>query len=321
MRTVEAGVRARPAALGVDAHRLALLGGSVCVAVVMILNVPGITDLRSYKSAATVLSHLAFSLIALGLSPSFPRWVERVAALSIRQRRAWLAVALAGPLVAMVALALLLPRYGHRLLTREWGIVEPLQFVLWLTAAWLAFRIARREVRGTADSRAFLLAAAACILAALEEVDYLGLVSIVLKMTGNSSGRIAGHHIGGLHDVVNELGKTSLVLGAVALALVGVLIFAWALSRGMHRVVLREVLSPTALPLLGTVVFMGIGQLADMDHPVLERLLGRDSPLRDLCEEPMELLAIICVNASLLAKLCARLPRVAPTGARAVPST
>ena len=254
-----------------------------------------------------VLSHLALGLIALGLSPSFPGWVARVAAMSRPRRLACLAVALAGPLVVMVPVTLVAPRYGHRIFTREWGVVEPLQFVLWLTAAWLAFQIARRARRGAGDGPAFRLAAWACIVAALEEVDYLGVVYLVVKVTGNPSGRIAGHHIGGLHDVVNELGKMSLVLGVVALALVAALVFAWAISRGLHRVVLRELLSPTALPLIGTVVFMGIGQLADMDHPALDRLLGPDSVLRDLCEEPMELLAIICVNASLLAKLTARL--------------
>jgi hypothetical protein len=305
MRTVEAGVRARPATVGVEWHRVAFLSGLVCLAAVLVLNVPSVTDLRMYKSPAAVLSHLALGLIALGLSPSFPGWVARVAALSHRQRLACLALALAGPLIIMVAVILVAQPYGHRLFTREWGVVEPLQFVLWLTAAWLAIQIARRAGRGAADGPAFRLAAWACIVLALEEVDYLGVVSIVMKVTGSPSGRIAGHHIGGLHDVVNELGKTSLVLGLVAVALVAALIFAWALSRGLHRVVLREVLSPTALPLIGTLVFMGIGQLADMDHPILDRLLG--SLCHDLCEEPMELLAIVCVNASLLAKLTARL--------------
>jgi hypothetical protein len=307
MRTVEADVRARPATFGVEAYRLALLSGLVCLAGVFVLNVPGLADWRTHRSVDMVLSHVALGLIALGLSPSFPGWVARVAALSRRRRLACLAVALAGPLVVMVPVMLVAPRYGHRIFTREWGVVEPLQFVLWLTAAWLALQIARRARRGAADGPAFRLAGWACILLALEEVDYLGLVAVIVKVTGNPSGRIAGHHIGGLHDVVNELGKTSLVLGAIALALVVGLVFAWAVSRGLHRVVLREILSPTALPLIGTIVFMGIGQLADMDHPLLDRVLGPESALRDLCEEAMELLAVVCVNASLLAKLTARL--------------
>jgi hypothetical protein len=313
MRTVEADVRAGQAVLGVQArrlahHRLALLAGLVCLAAVLVLNVPGVAPLRAYKAPATALSHLALALIALGLSPSFPRWVERFAALTAGQRLAGLALALAGPFAVVVLVSLASPRYGHQLFTREWGVVEPLQFVLWLTAAWLSFEIARRAGRATPDGRAFRLSAWICIVLALEEVDYLGAVSMIAKVAGVPSGRIGGHHIGGLHDVVNELGKASLVLGLIGCGLVAVLVFVWARSRGLHRVVLRELLAPTSLPLVGAVAFMAIGQLADIDHPLVEALLGRSTMLRDLWEEPMELLAIICVNASLLAKLAARLP-------------
>jgi hypothetical protein len=292
--------------------RLALSIGLVCLAAVLVLNVPGVATLRAHKVPATALSHLALTLIALGLSPRFPRWVERAAALSTRQRLVGLAIALAGPLLVMIVVGLVSQPYGHQLFTREWGIVEPLQFILWLTASWQAFEIARREGRDTADGRTFRLAAWVAVLLALEEIDYLGIVSIIAKAAGAPSGRIGGHHIGGIHDVVNELGKASLVLGAVALALGAALLFAWAVSRGLHRTVVREILSPTALPLVGTVVFMAIGQLADMDHPVLDHLLGDGGVLRDLSEEPMELLAIICVNASLLAKLTARVRATTP---------
>jgi hypothetical protein len=74
-------------------------------------------------------------------------------------------------------------------------------------------------------------------------------------------------------------------------------VLAWFVSRGLHRVALRELTAPSALPLLGTVAFLAVAQLADIDHPALSWLdhLGM--------EEPMELLAVICVNASLLAKL------------------
>ena len=49
--------------------------------------------------------------------------------------------------------------------------MEPLQFVLWLTAAWLAFERARYSGRGAADDRVFRLGGCACILMALEEVE------------------------------------------------------------------------------------------------------------------------------------------------------
>src|SRR5262249_30691120 len=155
---------------------------------------------------------------------------------------------------------------------------------------------------GTPDHPVFRLAAIGCILLALEEVDYLGIVRLVARIAGVPGGRIGRHHIGGLHDVINDLGKTSLVLGLLAIAAVAPVVLGWAGSRGLHRVVLREAFSSTSLPLVGTVVFLGISQLADIDHPVLASLLGQYAVVRRMREEPMELLAVICVNASLLAK-------------------
>lgn len=287
-------------------HRLALIAGVVCLGVILVLNVPGVAELRQFRSPASVLSHVAMALIAWGLSPRFPGWVLRVAALSSRERARYLAGALVGPLVVIVAVLTVAPSYGHELFTREWGIVEPLQFVLWLTAAWLAFERARCEPRGSADDRVFRLGAWACILLAIEEVDYLGVVTLIVRLAGVPGGRIGGHHIGGLHDVLNELGKASLVLGVLVIVVVAALVVAWVISRGLHRVAIREILSPTSLPLVGTVAFLALAQLADIDHPGLEALFGQVTVVRKLREEPMELLAVICLNASLLAKLGAR---------------
>lgn len=292
-----------PAARSLPRDRLALMAGVLCLGAVLVLNVPGVADLRRYRSPAAVFSHLAVALIALGLSPRFRGWVMRAAALSSRQRGLGLIYVLVGPLMVMATVLAVAPQYGHNLFTREWGIVEPLQFVLWLTAAWLAFERARCDGPGTADHRVFRLGGWACILLASEEADYLGIVSVVARAAGVSGGRIGGHHIGGLHDVVNELGRASLLLGLLAIGVVAALVVGWCVSRGLHRVVIREVLSPTALPLAGTVGFMMIAQLADIDHPALAVLLGSGTVVRRLREEPMELLAVVCMNASLLAKL------------------
>lgn len=293
-------------------HRLALIAGAVCLGVTLVLNVPGVANLRQFRSLASVLSHVAMALIALGLSPRFPGWVLRVSALSSRQRALSLACALVGPLIVIVTVLAVAPRYGHELFTREWGIVEPLQFVLWLTAAWLAFERARCDPRGGADDRVFRVGAWGCILLAIEEVDYLGVVTVIAWAAGVPGGRIRGHHIGGLHDVVNELGKASLVLGVLAISVVVALVLAWVVSRGLHRVAIREILSPTSLPLVGTVGFLALAQLADIDHPVLEGLFGQVTVVRKLREEPMELLAVVCMNASLLAKLAARRRELPP---------
>lgn len=298
-------------------HRLALIAGVVCLGVILVMNVPGVVAVRQFRSPASVLSHVAMALIAWGLSPRFPGWVARVAALSSRQRRLGLACALIGPVIVIVAVLAVAPRYGHDLFTREWGIVEPLQFVLWLTAAWLAFERARCDPRGSADDRGFRLVGWGCVLLAAEEVDYLGVVSLIARLAGVPGGRIAGHHIGGFHDVLNELGKASLVLGVLAVVVMAGLAVGWVISRGLHLVAIREVLSPTSLPLVGTVAFLALAQLADIDHPILETLWGQVTVVRKLREEPIELLAVICMNASLLAKLASRRYESPPAPAEA----
>ena len=284
-------------------QRLARIGGIVGIGAVLVMNIPGVADVRRYRSAAAVLSHLAMSLLGLGLSGHFRRWVERVAALSSRQRVYALVAALVGPMIVIVAGLLVAPRYGHEIFTREWGLVEPTQFVLWLTAAWLASERARVAGRGTAEYRVFRLGALLGILLALEEVDYLGIVTLLARAAGVPDGRIGRHHIGGIHDLINDLGKASLLLGLLALLAVAALVLGWAMSRGLHRVLIRELFSATSWPLVGTVVFLAIAQLADIDHPVLNEFFGQSALVRRIREEPMELLAVICANASLLAKL------------------
>jgi len=298
-------------------HRAVLIAGLACLgAVLFVVDVPGLLNVRRHRSPAAVFSHLTMMLIAFGLSPRFPGWVARAAALSSRQRAWGLTAALVGPTIVIFTGLLVFPTYGHEVFTREWGIVEPLQFVLWLTAAWLALARARLSGPGTPDQPAFRLAAAGCLLLALEEVDYLGIVTLVARLAGVPGGRINRHHIGGLHDVINDLGKISLLLGVLALAAVAALVLAWAMSQGLHRVVLREIFARTSLPLVGTVVFLGISQLADIDHPILASLFGQFAVVRRMREEPMELLAVICVNASLIAKLSPFL-KPAPSSGRA----
>jgi hypothetical protein len=285
-------------------HRAALVAGLVGLAVVLaVLDAPGVVDVRRNRSAAAVISHGTMLLLACGLSPRLPVWVTRLASLSGPRRVRAFLVALLGPLAVIFVGLLAFPSYGHEVFTREWGVVEPLQFVLWLTAAWLALERARLSGPGTPEQPAFRLAAAGCLLLALEEVDYLGVVSLGARLAGAPGGRIAHHHVGGLHDVINDLGKASLLLGVLALAVIAALVLGWAAARGLHRVVLREVFSTTSLPLIGTVVFLAISQLADIDHPILGSLLGQYAVVRRMREEPMELAAVICVNASLIAKL------------------
>jgi hypothetical protein len=302
-RVNDIGVAVAPEARRLPRHRLALLAGVLCLGAVLVLNVPGVAELRQYRSPASVLSHVTLVLIAFGLSPRFRGWVVRAAGLSSTHRALSLVGALVGPLMVIVAVLTVAPSYGHELFTREWGIVEPLQFVLWLTAAWLAFERARYGGPGTADDRVFRLGGWGCILLAGEEVDYLGIVSLLARAAGSPNGRIGGQHFGGLHDVVNAVGKTSLLLGLLAIGTVVALVLVWSLSQGLHRVVGREILSTSAWLLAGAVGFMAIAQMADIDHPILDTMFGWVTVVRKLREEPMELLSVTCVNAILLAKL------------------
>ena len=42
-------------------QRLALIGGIVGIGVVLVMNIPGVADVRRYRSGAAVVSHLAVS--------------------------------------------------------------------------------------------------------------------------------------------------------------------------------------------------------------------------------------------------------------------
>jgi hypothetical protein len=314
---VPAGAAAADArsAPGPGWQRLALGAGAAMQLGVVLLNIPdnGLVDLAEHRVPAMIFSHAAAGLLLWGLAPRLRPGIERLRALSATQRLAVVAVAVAVPLGVMAALSVAWPRYAHQLLTREWGLVEPAQFALYLTCAWLAFTTAGLEPPRSREHRLFRLAGWAGVVLALEEIDYLGIVSAVARLVGVPRGRIGGVHVGGLHDVLNLGSHRSAVLPVVVLGLGLAIVLGWAVARGLGPALVREASSATALPLLGTIAFMTVAQLTDIDDrplaPILDRLGARSSAIGRLREEPAELLAVICLTASLALKLAARLDK------------
>ena len=252
-------------------------------------------------------------LVLLGLAPRCRAWLERLPAVPARSRIVWFAASLAVPLVAMVALRAAAPAYAHQVLTREWGLVEPAQFALYLGAAWLAFARAGRHPRAAPEARFFRLAGWVCVVLALEEIDDLGVVSTTARLLGVPRGRIGGVYVGGLHDLLNLASRYSAVLPAIVAGLAAVATAGWVVARGLGRVLAREAGSATSLPLVGALLFMTLAQLTDIDDrpaaPLTDPVLARTRVVGNLREEPLELLAVICLDAALALKLAARLDK------------
>lgn len=306
-----------PGAAGPGSRRgLAVVAGAVAVALVVFLNVPGnpVGELRDHRVAGMLLAHAGMLVLAYGLWPTLPAALARVATLPGRRLAAGLAAVVAGVAAAMVVVAVVWPETGHQLLTREWGVVEPLQFVLYLLTARLCFALAQRSAPRTSWRRLSMLGGWLGRLFALEEVDYLGVLSSLMRLAGVERSRIAGSYVGALHDALNVATQTGLGwLALAALALAAVAIGLWV--GGGRIAALRAMLSWRLVPALVGVGFMAVAQLEDV-HDVEISGLETSRLLQDLLEEPCELLAILCVTLTLVLEL-ARADRAACVTARA----
>src|SRR5688500_10300633 len=122
-----------------------MLAGAFLTAVVVVSSIPGkpFLELRRRRVAGMVLGDAGLVLLAVGLAPRLARWLPAAAAIDARRLAAVLGLAVLGLGALMVALSAAWPDYAHQLLTREWGLVEPLQFVLYLVAARLCFAMAQ----------------------------------------------------------------------------------------------------------------------------------------------------------------------------------
>ena len=274
---------------------------------VLLFNVPGnpVLEFRQNRVAGMVLGHSGLVLLAIGLAPMLWRALPAAATVDARRLALLLAIPVVGIGAAMVALAVAWPSYAHQLLTREWGLVEPLQFVLHLVAARLCFAMAHRSVARLSALRLYRLGGWVFRLFALEEIDYVGVPSSLARLAGVEGSRVGHSYVGALHDTLNVAAHYGLVWVAVlVIALAGLAAF-WWISGGRAAAV-RDMLSWRLLPAAAGVGLMALAQAKDVhDAPV-------DSPgsrlVNNLLEEPVELLAILALNMTLVLEL-ARLDR------------
>jgi hypothetical protein len=278
-----------PARLFLGVGLLAVSGHLVSLA-------PGgpLVDWSRRQTLGIVVSHAAVGLLGLGLTRPAWAWLQRRAARGEDLGpRVW---ALLGAAAAAQGLLIIVaPGYARQVITREWGLIEPLQFTTYLGTAALALAHARRR---TGDARIVHLTAGAwALIMALEEVDYLGLLSGVASLAGAPRGRLGGRHLGGLHDLLNIAhGLGALWLVAIGAAgLLGLGLLAWSLQPARRRrlsAALREIRTGGAGLLGLAAVLMALGELNDIDDRLFA---GTGLPTGKFVEEPAELLAALAL--------------------------
>jgi hypothetical protein len=282
--------------------RGALVAGCVLTFVLLLFNIPGnpILELRDHRVAGMVLGHSGVVLLAIGLAPALSRRLPAAVAMKTPRLVMRLGIAVAAVAVVIIAVALAWPSYAHQLLTREWGVVEPLQFTLYLVAARLCFGMAQRSAGGLSSGRLYRLGGWIFRLFALEEVDYLGVPSSVARLAGVEGSRVGQSYVGALHDTLNvaaQYGFIWILLLVLVLAAVGAL---WWISGGRLATV-RDLLSWRALPAAGGVGLMALAQAKDVHDAHFS--WARSRLLNDLLEEPLELVAILALNVTLVLEL------------------
>jgi hypothetical protein len=281
----------------------ALIGGSVLTAVVLLFNVPGnpVLEFREHRVAGMVLGHSGLVLLAVGLAPTLSRTLPTVVAMDARRLGTLLGVAAVSVGAPMVALAAAWPAYAHQLLTREWGLVEPLQFVLYLIAARLCFAMAHRSAARRSSLRLYRLGGWGFRLFALEEIDYLGVPSSLARLAGVEGSRVGHSYVGALHDTLNVAAQYGVIwIPLLVLGLGGVAAL-WWISGGRADTV-RDMISWRLLPAIAGLGLMALAQAKDVhDAPLAS---GARTPLfNDLLEEPVELMAIVALNVTLVLEL------------------
>jgi hypothetical protein len=273
--------------------------GPLILIVVTLLTMPGnpVLDLndRRYREPATILAHAGALLFLFGLLPSAPRGLAAVAALSPGGRLALLTAATVAPLVGLGLISMGWPAYA-RALTREWGLVEPAEATLYLTAAWIAWRHAALLGPRAPDARCYRFISFFCGLLALEEMDWLGLLSPLIGRVG-----AANVYLGSSHDLLKvawHYRSFAIPLALSALLVLGMMWYRGHLTVGFVR---REIFDPTTLLLYGALVAQGVAQTLDVEDTLLSaRLPFFRYPL----EEPFELLSELLLVSGLLLKYC-----------------
>jgi hypothetical protein len=303
----------------------ALIAGSILTTAVLLFNVPGnpLLEFRQHRVAGMVLGHSGLVLLAIGLAPTLSRALPTAVAMDARRLAMLLSVAVVGFGAAVVAMAAAWPDYAHQLLTREWGLVEPLQFVLYLIAARLCFSMARRSVARRSSLRLYRLGGWVFRLFALEEIDYLGVPSSLARLAGVEGSRVGHSYVGALHDMLNVAAQYEVVWIPLLVLGLGALAALWWISGGRAATV-RDMLSWRLLPAVAGVGLMGLAQSKDV-HDAHLASWERSRLLDDLLEEPLELVAILALNVTLVLELVrlerrAQLDRAIPPDYSATPA-
>jgi hypothetical protein len=266
---------------------------------VTLLTMPGnpVLDLnaRRYREPGTIFAHAGALLFLFGLLPVAPRGLAAVAALSPGRRLALLGMAAVVPLAVLGLIAIGWPAYA-RALTREWGLVEPAEATLYLTAAWIALRHAALLGPRAPDARCFRFVAFTCGVLALEEMDWFGLVGPIIGRIGAPN-----VYLGSSHDLLKVAWHYHWF--AIPLALSALLVLAVVWHRGYVTVgfVRREMFDRTSLPLYGALLGQVVAQMLDVDDTVLST---RHPFFRYPLEEPIELLSELLLVGGLLLKYC-----------------
>jgi hypothetical protein len=270
-----------------------LVGLVACIATA----VTGAFSTDGPQLAGTMASHVGMLLILWGVAPALRRALVRVDEVPDGTLHAWLGVAVVVPFVVVVTLLVVTPQALHQVLTREWGIVEPLQVALYVCGIWLCRIIIGRLPAGDAARALYKVGALGILVLILEEVDYLGLLALAFQLAGARGGRLGRKHIGGFHDVV-DAGTQFFGLVAIAAAGLVVLIVLWILLGRYRAALLREATRVSAVPLALFVVAMLGAQLTDIDDLMLPTFLA----IRGV-EEALELLAALALDAGLILRL------------------
>jgi hypothetical protein len=276
-----------------------LVLGLVLVGLVVLFAVPGngILETRQYQPFGTILAHLAMLLVLWSVFPALRGLVPRLDDVSVSRLGAVLVAIVVTPLVVLTVMRLAGPQATYQLITREWGIVEPLQVAFYAIALALC-----RAIRGTmaeGDPARDLYAAGAVVMGVfmLEETDYLGVLNLIVRGLGAHDGRFGRKHIGGLHDILDAGGQT-FGIAAVGLVVVVGLAGVW-MALGRYRTTLVEELrSRSAVPLALAVLALVLAEIIDFDDQLVAWLPGLK-----VLEEPLELACVIALNAALVLRL------------------
>lgn len=286
-----------------------------------LLVTPGNPVLRwsEHRVAGIVFSHVAVGLLALGVAPHVWAALRRRAAWPARLARdlllVWVATA-----AALTALVVAVPDYARELVGREWGLVEPLQFVLHVGAAALCFAHARLLTRATAPYRLYRGFGWVALVLALEEIDWLGLWSTLARLAGLARGRVGRQHLGGLHDLVNIVAShPETWLPAAFAGLAFGLLLVWV-GRRVGGALAAEVAAPEALLLVVAAALMAFAQVMDVRDELVQAFHRQGWPTGKLVEEPSELLAILALDAWLALRFARRYAAREPRDVAAAPA-